>query len=267
MSLFLANCGAFQPVAAGGGYDVDAQAFLTATGIVDGTISDAIDALVIALKAASVWTKLEAIYPFCGGTATTHKYNLKDPQDTDGAFRMVFAGTLTHDANGITSNGTTGYGDSKWNQSTHGAEDNEHVSVYCRTDADNTTRFFGCTNAGAGTQLRKNASNLETWSQTLSAATTAVASSLGYISINRTASAGYRARFNATNSDKTAASDQAVLNQTFYVCCRNEAGVASNFTTRNIAWFALGQGLDATEDGNVRTAVETFQDALSRGVV
>jgi hypothetical protein len=74
--------------------DPDAQAFLTATGITDPTITSAIDTLVLDLKAASLWTKMKALYPFVGGTSTTHKYNLVDPADTDAAFRLTFNGTL-----------------------------------------------------------------------------------------------------------------------------------------------------------------------------
>lgn len=92
----------------GASYDSDAQAFFTATGITDATQKTAVNTLVTALKAASIWTKYVAIYPFVGGAATTHKFNLKDPQDTDAAYRLTFSGGWTHNANGVTGNGTTG---------------------------------------------------------------------------------------------------------------------------------------------------------------
>jgi len=70
-----------QMMAGGLGLDPDALAFLTAAGITDATITAAIDTLVLDLKGYGIWTKMKAIYPFVGGTATTHKYNLKDPVD------------------------------------------------------------------------------------------------------------------------------------------------------------------------------------------
>ena len=76
--------------------DPDAQAFLTAAAITDPTITSAIDTLVVQLKADSIWSKMKALYPFVGGTASTHKYNLKNPLDTDAAFRLVFNGGWTH---------------------------------------------------------------------------------------------------------------------------------------------------------------------------
>jgi hypothetical protein len=86
--------------------DPDAEAFLTAASITDATITSAVDTLVKDLKDSNIWIKMKAIYPYVGGTATTHKWNLKDPRDLDVAFRLVFYGGWTHDSNGITGNGT-----------------------------------------------------------------------------------------------------------------------------------------------------------------
>lgn len=102
----------------GAAIDPDAQAFLTATGIVDATITSAINNLVLGLKGASLWAKMKAIYPFVGGTATTHKFNLKDPRDLDAAFRITWFGGVTHSANGVQGNGTNGYGNTHVNNAT-----------------------------------------------------------------------------------------------------------------------------------------------------
>jgi len=89
--------------------DADAQAFITAAAITDATQQAAIDTLVKGMKADGIWTKMKAIYPFVGGTATTHKWNLKDPRDLDAAFRLVFNGGWTHSSTGATPNGTNGF--------------------------------------------------------------------------------------------------------------------------------------------------------------
>ena len=44
-----------------------------------------------------------------GGTATTHKYNLKDPRDLDAAYRLAFSGGWTHSSTGATPNGTNAF--------------------------------------------------------------------------------------------------------------------------------------------------------------
>lgn len=99
--------------ATGGGYDPDAQAFITAAGLTDTGQKDAINNLVLDLKSASLWSKLLAFYPFVGGTASSHKYNLLNPADTNAAYRLTFNGTVTHSSTGIRST-TGGYADTHW---------------------------------------------------------------------------------------------------------------------------------------------------------
>jgi len=103
-----------QPVASSvvgdavGGGDVDAAAFISAAAITDETQIAAIETLVANWKAAGMWNRTVAIYPFVGGTAESHKWNLKDPRDLDVANRLSFSGTITHLANGVDPDGTTG---------------------------------------------------------------------------------------------------------------------------------------------------------------
>jgi len=114
--------------------DPDAQAFITAAAITDPTQQSAINTLVVGLKADNLWTKMKAIYPIVGGTASQHKYNLKDPQDLDSAFRLQFNGGITHSANGMLPNGVNGYANTYFLPSTQIANaDSFHFSVYSRT--------------------------------------------------------------------------------------------------------------------------------------
>jgi hypothetical protein len=85
-------------------FDPDAQAFIDAAVITDTTQKAAINQLVLDLKSANIWTKMLAVYPFVGGSATSHKWNLKNPLDTNAAFRLVFSGGWTHNSLGIKMN-------------------------------------------------------------------------------------------------------------------------------------------------------------------
>ncbi len=91
------------------------QAFLTATGITDPTIVSALNDLDNALITAGLLPSgtgaglIKALYPFVGGTATTHKFNFVNPLDTDAAYRLQFFGGWTHNANGGLPNGTNAY--------------------------------------------------------------------------------------------------------------------------------------------------------------
>jgi hypothetical protein len=89
--------------------DSDAQLFLNAAVITDATQANAINDLVVGLKADGLWSKMQVIYPFVGGTASTHKFNLKNPRDLNTAFRLEFFGGWTHSSTGAKPNGTNGY--------------------------------------------------------------------------------------------------------------------------------------------------------------
>jgi hypothetical protein len=68
-------------------FDTDAQSFITAASLTDTTQTNAVNDLVLDLKAAGLWTKISTLYPMVGGNATSHKFNLKDPRDLDAAYR------------------------------------------------------------------------------------------------------------------------------------------------------------------------------------
>lgn len=88
------------------GLDASATAFINAAGLTDVTQKSAVNTLVKDLKRFGLWSKIKAFYPFVGGTATTHKWNLVDPRDLDAAYRLTFSGGWTHDSMGAQCNGT-----------------------------------------------------------------------------------------------------------------------------------------------------------------
>lgn len=62
-----------------GGYDDDSNAGFVAGGITDSIIKDAIDTLIVGLKANSLWTKVKCLYPLAGGTTLSNSINFKTP--------------------------------------------------------------------------------------------------------------------------------------------------------------------------------------------
>jgi len=258
--------------------DPDATAFLTATGITDPTISDAINQLVLDLKAASLWTKSNAIYPFVGGTATTHKYNLIDPQDTDAAFRLGFLGGMTHNSNGITGNGTSNFASTYMQASAElagggGSSQNDfHMIAYVRNipSARNGVDI-GVYSATQNTSISfnvRNTSNLfnsagmtaNIYDGSANTATT------GFYGMTRNGtSTTYRKFINTTKSTVTRTST-APPTRDIFIMAQNGNGTATAFQNRNIALVTLGYGLSDTDIDNWVTINEDFQTALGRFV-
>ena len=76
-------------ISGGGAFDSDAQAYFDRVSTAGGTLSttekNAVNQLVIDLKANSLWTPMKAIYPMVGASAAACAQNLKSSSFT-GAF-------------------------------------------------------------------------------------------------------------------------------------------------------------------------------------
>lgn len=248
--------------------DADAQAFITAAAITDATQQSAIDTLVKGMKADGTWTKMKAIYPFVGGTATTHKYNLKDPRDLDAAFRLVFNGGWTHSSTGATPNGTNGYADTKFNQSTNFSATTRHMSYYNRT---NTAKGYdmGCQLAANDTMLASR------YTGTSSAYTCFGTTVGGYTNVATTTAVGFIQGSNIASDERLykngisiATKTRAIsnVNLPIFLSAANFNTVAIEFTDHQCAFSSIGDGLTDTEAANLYTRVQAFQTALSRQV-
>ena len=245
--------------------DADAQLFFDATGITDETIKNSIQQLVVDLKGYGIWTKMKAIYPFVGGTASTHKWNLKDARDLNAAFRLVFSGGWTHSSTGALPNGTTGYADTFLIPSTELAQNNTHISAYSRTNIASTTGALIGNNDDAQPQLNifpTFASQL--YIRVNSASTSQIASntsSIGLFQGNRVSSTETRNFQNTTlrtqSANSTGLSTKSVL---------FSLPGTTNYGSFEIAFGAIGQGLSDTEAANLYTAVQAFQTTLGRQV-
>jgi hypothetical protein len=121
-------------VASGGGIDTDAQAFITAAAITNTTQQNAINTLVTDLKGYGIWTKMKALYPFVGGTASQHRFNLKDPRPIPAAFYLTPYGGLSHDNSGVIFNGENAWFDTNMNALNNLVVDNLHLSFYSLTN-------------------------------------------------------------------------------------------------------------------------------------
>jgi hypothetical protein len=262
------------PSGDGPSVDPDAAAFLTAAGITDPTISSAIDTLVVDLKDYGIWTKMKTIYPFVGGTASTHKWNLKNPLDTDAAFRILFGGGWTHNANGITGNASNTFANTFLNPSTNLTLNTTHVSLYSRTNVAQDAIDCGCSttsNNRIASHLKWSDSNSyhDMYSEGVTRITQplgATASTTLFIT-NRTASNVFNLWRNGTKlTTQTNTLASALPNLNLYIGARNTGASIDYPSSRNYAFASIGDGLTDIEADNLTTAVQAFQTTLGRQV-
>lgn len=255
-------------------FDTDAQSFITTAGITDETQKFALDTLVKDLKAADLWTKLIAIYPFVGGSSTSHSYNLKNTA----LYQITWNGTVTHNSLGITGNGSTGYGNTGVIPSTHLSQNSCGIGVYLQSSSvvHNGGEFGAWT---ATTRLSvESLINDEAQAPGTSLAR-AFVNSLTIRRTNGLASVSRLHRINRTSSSadtaivQTAAVDNsygfpstsvAAPNIALYLCAINDQGVASRFSGKTISFAYASLKYSSSQDIYLKNIIHKFQTALGR---
>lgn len=265
-------------VASGPALDPDAAAFLTAASITDPTITSAINTLVLDMKGYGIWTKMKAIYPFVGGTASTHKWNLKDPQDTNAAFRLVFNGGWTHSSTGALPNGTNAWANTFLSPSTSLTNNNTHISYYSRTVAAGPSKaLMGCSTGGSaiplitiyGRSTSGNVVQVDCYHYITNRINVSDLTGAAFYTNNRTTSAFFRVFRNGliagTNSNVNIQNVTAI-NFPIALGALNLNGTAGQFGFFETAFSSIGDGLTDTEAANFYTAVQAYQTTLGRQI-
>jgi len=249
-------------------FDPDAQAFITAAVITDVTQQGAINTLVLDLKGYSIWTKFKAIYPIVGGTASQHKYNLKDPRDLDAAFRLTYGAGVNHSSNGMAGNGTSGFANTKITPSAVLTLNSTHYGYYSRTDNNLSQVVLGGLSGSLQNFMQIRNANVATFAVNQSAPYTTFANtnSQGFYVANRTANNVVNGWKNGAKVVTTANLSTGLLGINLYLLAYNNGGTTAGYSTRECAFASIGDGLTDAESANFYTAVQAYQTTLSRQV-
>lgn len=251
------------------GFDPDAISFFTRAGITNPAQMGAVNTLVGDLKASNVWNKLIGIYPIVGGTAASHSQNLRS-----NTCPIFWVNGPTHNAFGVTGNGTTQYGyfsDTLTNYPRYG-----HMSVYLNAPAS-TAGFYrdyiGFGNeAGDGFYFIIQGVNVNlefiSGSVATGATTGAVNPLQGIIALNRrsdTELVGYK---NSTVVATNVAADLNPVPLTLEMgfMCRMESGGPFEISDGTFAFAAFGNALSHTESIAYYNAVQRFETSLGRSI-
>jgi len=257
--------------------DADAQLFITNAAITDRTQQAAIDKLVTDLKGYGIWTKMKALYPFVGGTASQHKFNLKNPLDTDAAFRLVFNGGWVHSNMGALPNGTNAWADTFLNPSISLTQNSTHLSYYSRTNTLNTAQLeIGAypLPSGIGSSsfgISSNAAPIGHFRNRVSTSTPSTSyiptSTTGLFVSNRIISTQQKVYKNGTLQETANINSDGIANLKIPIgAVRFDLITISDYSAKETAFNSIGDGLTDTEAANYYTAVQTFQTTLSRNV-
>ena len=246
-------------------YTARTTAFATATAITDTTILNALNTFDLGLISNGLDTKMKALYPFVGGTATTHKYNFMNPLDTNAAYRLTFSGGWTHSSTGAKGNGTNTVAQTYFNDKFNFTNFfNGGLGIYSRT---NETGVYLEGNLSDGT-------NCQMALYTKFSTTGMLFVTQGTVSASTSDSLGMLVGHNISSSDKriykngvklatdtttvtVIASDITI---TFGACSGSYIG------NKEYAMAQITEGMNDTDQTNFYNLAQAFQTSLSRQV-
>lgn len=259
----------FIPVSYQNQWDPNAGAFINATGI-SGLEAQAVNQLVNNLKSAGLWGYMQAIYPMVGGTAFTHKFNLVNPQDTDAAFRLSFAGGWTHNSSGAKPDGVSGtYANTFFVPSTNFSTSNQHISYYSFTNnAASEDVEIGATDAGAAGEcllaFRFTDGNQYAFIGKGGGSGGAPGNSWGFMIANRANSVceGWKNGTKVVNTGAYVAN----TSRSFYLGAQNNGTTSNRNSTRGCSFASIGQSMPSNDAITFNNIVNNFQKTLGRNV-
>ena len=255
-------------------YTARTTAFIAATGISDTTIINALNTMDLSLISAGLDTKMKALYPFVGASASTHKYNFMDARDLDAAFRLTFNGGWTHSSTGALPNGTNAYAETYLTPSISLSQNNTHISYYSRT---NRSKDYG---VPIGSYDNVNNSQLLLFARTTGNAMfsrintlnfggdtySGITDSKGFYIGNRIISTYSKLFRNGTSLGNGAIVSYNLPTNTTVIGAVNTPFGLNFYDNEELAIASIGNGLSDSEASSFYTIVQTFQTSLFRNV-
>ena len=253
--------------------DPDAAAYLAdvvaSGGTTNPTIEAAVDTLFTELKNNGLYSKIYAMYPYVGGTASSHSINALLNKTYD----ITWIGGMTHGISGSTGNGTNAYGDTGFNPyveigSTAGIP--SHASIYVGTETDGNYGDFGQRD-GSNTLIMavSYGNSYYGWHYTAGGG----GSPLGeFVYVNNDAKGNYIQSRIAI--DNAVAYKNGVLQNTRLYTETNSAPNGNlrvfndglNYSNRRLQFTTIGDGLSAGEIVILDNIINTFQTSLGRNI-
>jgi SPP1 family predicted phage head-tail adaptor len=252
--------------------DSNAKAFFNrvtaAGGSLTSTEQNAVDTLVKSLKSNGVWTKMKAIYPMVGSSASACAQNLKSASYTGS-----FVGAVTFSSNGILGNSVSGYMNTNFNTNTELTLNNSHISLYSRTqNADAFDQPMKVNdNLGNDVQLSPDVNGASVSFVGVLGGTQGVIATntdcRGMFLVSRTSATLLRGYKNTTTlGTNTTTGTHTYPNLNLFLLGANANGILNNASSLQIAFATIGDGLSDADVSNLYSSVQTFQTTLNRQI-
>jgi len=232
------------------------------------TVSESgyIDTMVRWLKAnggaTSYWDRTYALYPFIGGDVNSHKFNLKNPSYGT----ITFSGSPTHDANGVTYDGASNYGNTGIKPNDMDL-DNVGMTVYCQDSVTGSLGGMWSTNYFS---LMPNYNGTIDYCEVNNAFGTGGTgfSTIGMCSMNRTSSTAFHTTLDGVLQNIITRDSSAKSSNNIWFGGSSNGAPALTFPsayTQCLGW--LHEGFTVSESLDIYTnCIQPYQTSLEREV-
>jgi len=255
----------YKPSVVTGCADADAVAWIAASGISDTT---GLCKFFRQLKDSSaLWDSLQAGYLFLGSTENEVKFNIKNPANTDAAFRLTFSGTWTFSTSGASETGSS-YAETYYTPSSDANLNSSHISFYSQ-NSGSVGSLLGAGTSGlinglylyieVGTYYTKNFGS----SGASENPTPAPASTQGFFINSRINSTEYNIYRNYINKSTQSNTSSARTINSIRLMQINGSSFYGDF---KVSFASIGRGLTDTQARALNNIVEELMDARGIGV-
>jgi len=256
MKLSLGITPRYYSVAGGVTYDSDALAYFTAnTAITSSADKTAINNFYLGLKSDGVYTKITSMYLPLWSSATANKWNLINPVDTNGGYRLTFSTGWTHASTGMTPNGTSAYADTFLLANTFSSE--VHLSFYSGTQTVGGTFEIACTNGTSSVSVRP-AVNAQIGGTTAISFTTTTDARGFWIGTKRSNTDREIYRNGSSQATLTTSITTAFPSLNIWLGGLNNNNSLSFPSSKQIRFSSIGTGLTDTDATNLSSRVNTL---------
>jgi hypothetical protein len=250
-------------------------AFLTASAISDATIRGGLNTFDIGLISNSLDTKMKALYPFVGGTASTHKFNFMNAADTNSAFRLVFSGTWVHNSTGILSNGSNAYANTFFTPVTQFSSRNSlsiiaNISGGTLGGGSSPYTIAGGSGSFANDETGhffRSALKLSVFvGESNAIISSSNSTATGYSATNSLAGVTSYVLGTSTIATGTVSANGSLGTFPLFISAINQGGTPFSVSYQNVKYnnISFGDGLTLTEHNNYRTLINAFNTAIGR---
>ena len=249
--------------------DVDANAYMLASN--NERWQPVINSLFTDLKSQGLYNKIPAFYPFLGTTPAQHKWNAKNPLDTNAAFRLQFFGGGTHSNLGYQCNGTNAYANTFLVPSLNQNVNSNGLTVVVGTNiVKNGDWQIGCYSSSSVAAVLTSLYNTSfgricglnnlTYAQQ-----TGVSESRGVYTGSKTATNLHKL-FRNTTQVAVGSGGGTLPNIPIFIGGINSSGSISttDISNKRIQFTAIHEGLTDAEVVALHTIIDNFETAIGR---